>query len=223
MRRRSAADRRHRGGRLRRRLARAEGLQRRRDPGQGRHARAAPRRPSRRSRRHATAAISRPRSTGSSSARSICPTAIRSAPRSSTTSSAGWSGCGAHAAELLARRAAGGAVPATGTSFPRTATSSRSGRRQHDALMQPETRAAWRRIVNQGWTDALRAFHPNEEKLYTFWDYTAGCWQRDPASASTICCARPRPPTGCRAPASTNGRGARRRRRDHAPTWVELS
>ena len=45
--------------------------------------------------------------------------------------------------------------------------------------MQPEARAAWRRILHQGWTDALRAFHPNEDKLYTFWDYTAGCWQRD--------------------------------------------
>src|SRR5438445_5334947 len=48
-----------------------------------------------------------------------------------------------------------------------------------DALLQPETRAAWRRILHQGWTDALRALHPREEKLYTFWDYTAGCWQRD--------------------------------------------
>ena len=35
------------------------------------------------------------------------------------------------------------------------------------------------RIVNQGWTDALRALHPDEERLYTFWDYTAGAWQRD--------------------------------------------
>ena len=34
-------------------------------------------------------------------------------------------------------------------------------------------------LLHQGWTDALRALHPNEEKLYTFWDYTAGCWQRD--------------------------------------------
>ena len=32
---------------------------------------------------------------------------------------------------------------------------------QHDALLQPETRAAWRRILHQGWSDALRAFHPN--------------------------------------------------------------
>ncbi len=50
---------------------------------------------------------------------------------------------------------------------------------QHDAVMQPEARNVWRRMVNGGWTDALRALHPDEPKLYTFWDYTAGCWQRD--------------------------------------------
>ena len=49
----------------------------------------------------------------------------------------------------------------------------------HDAVMQPATRELWRRLLHQGWTDALRALHPAEPKLYTFWDYTAGCWQRD--------------------------------------------
>src|SRR5437868_11923451 len=47
-----------------------------------------------------------------------------------------------------------------------------------DALMQPETRAAFRRILHHGWTDAIRARHP-DGPVYTFWDYTAGCWQRD--------------------------------------------
>ena len=49
----------------------------------------------------------------------------------------------------------------------------------NDALVQPETRAAWRKLIYQGWTDALRTFHPDEERLWTFWDYTAGAWQRD--------------------------------------------
>ena len=49
----------------------------------------------------------------------------------------------------------------------------------NDALFQPESQAAFRRIVNQGWTDALRALHPDEQKLYTFWDYQAGAWPRD--------------------------------------------
>src|SRR5690348_2507424 len=37
---------------------------------------------------------------------------------------------------------------------------------QHDAVMQPRARELWRQILHQGWTDALRAFHANEEKLY---------------------------------------------------------
>ncbi len=48
----------------------------------------------------------------------------------------------------------------------------------HDALMQPESRAAFRAILHHGWTDAIRARYP-EGAVYTFWDYTAGCWQRD--------------------------------------------
>jgi exodeoxyribonuclease-3 len=49
----------------------------------------------------------------------------------------------------------------------------------NDALFQPESQAAYRRIVNQGWTDALRALNPDEPRLFTFWDYQAGAFQRD--------------------------------------------
>ena len=83
---------------------------------------------------------------------------------------------------------------------------------QNDALLQPETRAEWRQILHQGWTDALRMLHPNEERLYTFWDYTAGCWQRDAGYRIDHLLCSPEPLTGCRAPASTNGRAARRKR-----------
>ncbi|KXV72184.1 exodeoxyribonuclease III [Acetobacter cerevisiae] len=47
-----------------------------------------------------------------------------------------------------------------------------------DALVRPESRAAWRRLVWLGLTDALRAVHPTGT-AYTFWDYQAGAWQRD--------------------------------------------
>lgn len=50
---------------------------------------------------------------------------------------------------------------------------------KHDALFQPESRRMWRSFLNLGLTDALRALHPQQEHLYTFWDYTAGAWQRD--------------------------------------------
>jgi exodeoxyribonuclease III len=47
-----------------------------------------------------------------------------------------------------------------------------------DALVQPESRAAFARIVKQGWTDAIRKIHP-DEPMYTFWDYMRNRWPRD--------------------------------------------
>lgn len=49
-----------------------------------------------------------------------------------------------------------------------------------DALFQPASRAAFRRILNDGWIDAIRARHPDATRgPFTFWDYQAGAWQRD--------------------------------------------
>jgi len=47
-----------------------------------------------------------------------------------------------------------------------------------DALYRLETRAAFRRLMAQGWTDAVRAFAPTGER-FTFWDYQAGAWQKN--------------------------------------------
>jgi exodeoxyribonuclease-3 len=47
-----------------------------------------------------------------------------------------------------------------------------------DALVQPEPRKAYQRLLKQGWTDALRALHP-DEPLYTFWHYMRHRWERD--------------------------------------------
>ncbi|OUJ01323.1 exodeoxyribonuclease III [Acetobacter cibinongensis] len=47
-----------------------------------------------------------------------------------------------------------------------------------DALVRPETRAAYNRLLWLGLTDALRALQPSG-KAYTFWDYQAGAWDRD--------------------------------------------
>jgi exodeoxyribonuclease-3 len=94
---------------------------------------------------------------------------------------------------------------------------------QNDALLQPETRAAWRQILHQGWTDALRAFHPNEEKLYTFWDYTAGCWQRDAGfRIDHLLCS---PEAADRLEGAGVDKWARGEEKasDHAPAWIELS
>lgn len=47
-----------------------------------------------------------------------------------------------------------------------------------DALFQPESRDGLMRIVNLGYTDAVRACAP-EDGVYTFWDYQAGAWQKN--------------------------------------------
>jgi hypothetical protein len=47
-----------------------------------------------------------------------------------------------------------------------------------DALFRPEVRDAYRRLVEQGWTDALRALHPGE-RIYTFWKYFRNAFARN--------------------------------------------
>jgi exodeoxyribonuclease-3 len=47
-----------------------------------------------------------------------------------------------------------------------------------DALVRPETRAAFNALLYTGLTEAVRALHPRET-LYTFWDYQAGAWDRN--------------------------------------------
>jgi exodeoxyribonuclease-3 len=48
-----------------------------------------------------------------------------------------------------------------------------------DALFHPQSRAAWRRLTQSGYTEAFRALHSQKTHAYTFWDYQAGAWQRD--------------------------------------------
>ena len=71
-----------------------------------------------------------------------------------------------------------------------------------DALFRPEVREAYRRLVAQGWTDALRALHP-DERVYTFWKYFRNAFARDAGLAHRSPAAEP---VSCRPP------GRRRRR-----------
>ena len=47
-----------------------------------------------------------------------------------------------------------------------------------DALLQPESRERYQRLLAQGWTDAVRFRYP-DERIYTFWDYFRQHWQHD--------------------------------------------
>jgi exodeoxyribonuclease-3 len=47
-----------------------------------------------------------------------------------------------------------------------------------DALLQPESRECYRRLLAQGWMDVIRERFP-DERIYTFWDYFRQHWQRN--------------------------------------------
>lgn len=91
-----------------------------------------------------------------------------------------------------------------------------------DALFRPEVRAAYRRLLEQGWTDAVRHLYP-DARIYTFWKYFRNSFARDaglridhlllsPALAPLLIDAgvdrfvRALPKTS-----------------DHAPVWIELA
>jgi exodeoxyribonuclease-3 len=90
-----------------------------------------------------------------------------------------------------------------------------------DALAQPESRQAFRRILNLGFTDAIRARYP-DGALYTFWDYTAGCWQRDAGFRIDHLLLSPQAADRLRDAGVDKDYRGREKASDHAPTWVAL-
>jgi len=90
-----------------------------------------------------------------------------------------------------------------------------------DALFAPEVRGAYRRLLDQGWTDALRALHP-DETIYTFWDYFRNAFARD--AGLRIDHLLLNGPATARLRAAGVDRAVRgwEKTSDHAPTWLEL-
>ncbi|WP_260483393.1 exodeoxyribonuclease III [Sphingomicrobium flavum] len=91
-----------------------------------------------------------------------------------------------------------------------------------DALMQPESRAALRKLAYQGWTDALRQVHPDEDKLYTFWDYQAGAWQRDAGFRIDHFLLSPQAADRLAGAGVHKWARGEEKASDHAPVWVQL-
>ena len=91
-----------------------------------------------------------------------------------------------------------------------------------NALLQPAPRAAYRRLLAQGWTDAIRALHP-DERIYTFWDYLRNGWQRN--AGLRIDHLLLSPALAPRLSAAGVDRDVRgwEKTSDHAPTWIELA
>jgi exodeoxyribonuclease-3 len=89
----------------------------------------------------------------------------------------------------------------------------------HDALMQPESRAAFRRLLHQGWTDAIRARHPSG-RLYTFWDYQAGAWARDAGFRIDHLLLSPQLADRLRDAGVDKAARGREKASDHTPVWA---
>ena len=91
----------------------------------------------------------------------------------------------------------------------------------NDALFRPEVRDAFRKLVSQGWTDALRKMHP-DEKIYTFWDYFRNAFARDAGLRIDHFLLSPQ--LNKRLIDAGVDRHVRgwEKSSDHAPTWIEL-
>lgn len=90
-----------------------------------------------------------------------------------------------------------------------------------DALIQPESRAAFRKLVGRSWIDALRHRHPNE-RIYTFWHYMRMRWERDAGLRLDYLLLSPNLKDHLvDAGVDRKFRGAEGTS-DHAPTWVKL-
>jgi len=91
-----------------------------------------------------------------------------------------------------------------------------------NALLQPAPRAAYRRLLAQGWTDAIRALHP-DERIYTFWDYLRTAWPRDAGlRIDHLLVSESLQPRLKLAGVDRDVRG-RDNASDHAPVWIELA
>jgi len=90
-----------------------------------------------------------------------------------------------------------------------------------DALLQPESRDCWQRLLRQGWIDAIRHLYP-DEAIFTFWDYFRKHWDRNAGLRidHLLLNAQLAP---CLVAAGVDRwvRGEEKAS-DHAPTWVEL-
>lgn len=91
-----------------------------------------------------------------------------------------------------------------------------------DALMQPESRAAYRRLLGDGWTDALATRHP-AGGVWTFWDYQAGAWPRDAGFRIDHLLMSPQAADRLADAQVDKEYRGREKASDHAPVWVELA
>ena len=93
---------------------------------------------------------------------------------------------------------------------------------RNDALLQPETRAAYQRMLALGWTDSLAHLHPGQA-IYTYWDYFRNRFPRDAGLRIDHLLLNAPAAARLRAAGVDKAVRAREKPSDHAPTWIELA
>jgi exodeoxyribonuclease-3 len=90
-----------------------------------------------------------------------------------------------------------------------------------DALFRPETRQAFKKLLDQGWTDAIRKLYP-DEVIYTFWDYFRNAYGRNAGlRIDHFLLSKKLVPRLLSAAVDKHVRGWEKTS-DHAPVWIEL-
>ena len=90
-----------------------------------------------------------------------------------------------------------------------------------DALVQPQSRAAYARLLKQGWTDSLRELHP-DERIYTFWHYLRHRWERNAGLRIDHLLLSPSLAPHLEAAGVDRNVRGKPGASDHAPVWIEL-
>jgi exodeoxyribonuclease-3 len=90
-----------------------------------------------------------------------------------------------------------------------------------DALVQPESRAAYARLLKQGWTDAIRERF-GEERVYTFWHYLRHRWQRDAGLRLDHLLLSPHLAPSLKDAGVDRFVRGKEGASDHAPAWITL-
>lgn len=91
-----------------------------------------------------------------------------------------------------------------------------------DALLQPQSRAAFARLLEQGWLDVVRTLHPRE-RIYTFWDYKRNAWSRNAGLRLDHFLVAGGLKTRVRAAGVDLAARAQPGASDHAPVWMEIA
>jgi exodeoxyribonuclease III len=92
---------------------------------------------------------------------------------------------------------------------------------REDAVLQPPTRAAYRRLLAQGWVDATRQLYPSE-RVYTFW-VNADAYRRNAGFRMDFLLLSPVLADRLLATGVDHAHRDRVKPSDHAPVWIELA